>query len=175
MYEEGLACPIHPVALFSPTDIEQCFRYLQKGDHIGKAVVQIPPDPFDIPSALSTAVLEFDSEACYLLTGGLGGVGRSIATWMVERGARHLIFISRSAGSRQSDQDFFTELRSIGCLVDAITGEVQNQADLARAVTKASRPVKGVLHLAMVLGVRSSFPRPIYNAPTTSSLGRSWT
>ena len=153
MYEQGLISPIHPMTLFTAAEIEQSFRYLQKGDHIGKAVVQMPQDASQISSIPRGNAVEFDPEACYLLTGGLGGLGRSAASWMVEHGARQLIFISRSAGSSQKDQDFFAELESMGCSVCPITGDVQNEADLTQVVAKASRPIRGVLHFAMVLRV----------------------
>lgn len=31
----------------------------------------------------------------YIITGGLGGFGRSLAEWMVDRGARHLLLSSK--------------------------------------------------------------------------------
>jgi len=33
------------------------------------------------------------SDASYLLVGDLGGIGRAVASWMVEKGARHLVFL----------------------------------------------------------------------------------
>lgn len=35
----------------------------------------------------------------YVLVGGMGGFGRSIATWIVQKGAKKLAFISRSGDS----------------------------------------------------------------------------
>ena len=35
----------------------------------------------------------------YLLVGGMGGFGRSIATWMAEKGAKKMAFVSRSGSS----------------------------------------------------------------------------
>lgn len=43
----------------------------------------------------------FRAEVSYLLVGGLGGLGRSIAMWMVENWAKHLIFLSRGGGKKQ--------------------------------------------------------------------------
>jgi shikimate 5-dehydrogenase len=34
-----------------------------------------------------------------LLIGGMGGFGRAIATWVAEKGAKNLAFISRSGDS----------------------------------------------------------------------------
>ena len=43
------------------------------------------------------APLPFRSDASYLITGGLGGLGLEVARWMVRQGARRLILLGRSA------------------------------------------------------------------------------
>jgi KR domain len=159
--------PIQPVAIFEASEIELSFRYLQKGVHIGKAVVKMPEDTSNIPSAPHARALTLNPEASYLLTGGLGGLGRAIAIWMVEHGARYLTFLSRSAGLREADEEFFTELESLGCSVCAVAGKVQDIDDLNMAISKSATPIKGVIHLAMVLRVCSSgFP----SIPTSSKV-----
>jgi acyl transferase domain-containing protein/SAM-dependent methyltransferase/NAD(P)-dependent dehydrogenase (short-subunit alcohol dehydrogenase family)/aryl carrier-like protein len=99
----------------------------------------------------NTSSLKFDSDAAYLITGGLGGLGRAISVWMAECGAREIVFLSPSAGTKPTDQDFFTELLSMGCIPVAIRGLVQNEEDVAQAAASAKFPIKGVLHLAMHL------------------------
>lgn len=98
-------------------------------------------------------VPKFDSSASYLLVGGLGGLGRSISTWMVEHGARHLVFLSRSAGQRSEDQSFLNELATMGCDVQLVQGDVSEPEVVPRAVQAASAtaPLKGILQMSMVL------------------------
>ena len=158
MYRLGKIQPIHPVATFEVSEIEQSFRYLQKGDHIGKAIVAIPEDVSAISSLPCRTSLHFDPEASYLLTGGLGGLGRSIASWTAEHGSRHLVFLSRSAGLGPDDELFFKELESMGCTAQAVQGRVEDQGDVNNAVSLASKPIKGVFHLAMILRVRIIVP-----------------
>ncbi len=38
----------------------------------------------------------FDPNKAYILVGGLGGLGLEVAYWMVTRGARKLVLVSRS-------------------------------------------------------------------------------
>ncbi|KAI1733403.1 hypothetical protein F4680DRAFT_464043 [Xylaria scruposa] len=59
--------------------------------------------------------LNFDPESSYIVTGGLGGLGRAICSWMVERGARFITTISRSGGDSADDKLFVTEMRDMGC------------------------------------------------------------
>jgi NAD(P)-dependent dehydrogenase (short-subunit alcohol dehydrogenase family) len=49
-------------------------------------------------------------EAYYLIAGGLDGIGRSIARWLVDRGARHLILLSRSGPKQAATQKLLLEL-----------------------------------------------------------------
>ena len=156
MYRQGHIQPIRPMAVFEAHDVEQSFQYLQKGDHIGKAIVRFPDDISRLPSIPRGSALTFDPNASYLLTGGLGGLGKSVSTWMVERGARHLIFLSRSAGVSKEDQAFELELEGLGCAVSFVVGKAQDEEDVEKAILQARGPIKGVLHLAMVLRVSNN-------------------
>ncbi|CRG83422.1 hypothetical protein PISL3812_00773 [Talaromyces islandicus] len=97
------------------------------------------------------SLLQFNPDAAYLITGGLGGLGRAISVWLAERGAREIVFLSPSAGIKPDDQDFFTELQSMGCIPVAVRGLAQNKEDVEQAAASAKFPIKGVLHLAMKL------------------------
>lgn len=121
LYEEGHIKPINPVHNFTAGAVQDAFRFMQKGQHIGKIVVSMDSDETKsraVPAV--TADVAFNEDASYLLVGGLGGLGRVVSSWMVEHGARSLVFLSRSAGKTAADQDFITELRSQGCSVTAI-------------------------------------------------------
>ncbi|EHK97193.1 putative Phthiocerol synthesis polyketide synthase type I PpsC [Glarea lozoyensis 74030] len=150
MFSQGLITPI-PMTVFDAKDISSSFRHLQKGDHIGKAVIRIPAQISDIPSKPKGKVFSLNPDASYLLTGGLGGLGRSVATWMVERGARNLIFLSRSAGQGEHDSSFLSELESMGCKITAIQGKADDIQAVQEVASRATKPVKGIFHLAMVL------------------------
>jgi len=139
---------------------------MQPGSHIGKVVVEFPR-PFPAPHAnqgLQTVrnkiEAKFESSASYLLVGGLGGLGRAIAIWMVERGARHLVFLSPSAGTRAIHEDLIHELKSMACDVQLVKGNVSKASDVRKALAAAasSGPVKGVFQMSMVLRDQA-FPR----------------
>lgn len=132
---------------------------MQEGSHIGKIVVSIRDSPKH--TNLTTAglkkqvSLKLNGSASYLLIGGLGGLGRAISTWMVEQGARHLIYLSRSAGTKAEDMSFFEELNSSGCTVQVVKGSVSNAEDVQRAVQEAQKPLRGILQMSMVLRDRN--------------------
>jgi NADP-dependent 3-hydroxy acid dehydrogenase YdfG/acyl carrier protein len=93
------------------------------------------------------------ADATYLITGGLGALGRAVATWMVEQGARHLVLMGRGAASA-SAQVTLDELRAAGAEVVVARGDV-TRADQAAAILgsigASMPPLCGVVHAAGVL------------------------
>lgn len=118
---------------------------------MGKIVVTIPEGGRELPIAPIIPDLTMKANASYLLVGGMGGLGRAVATWLVEKGARHLVFFSRSAGNSEQDRRFIQELESQGCSVRAIQGSVLNEKDVARITQATEKPIKGVFQMSMVL------------------------
>ena len=138
---------------FDASDIRGAFRHLQNGDHIGKVIVTMSPaeSVARLNSVPWTRQARFDPDGTYLLVGGVGGLGRSIATWMVERGARSLTFLSRNAGRSEASRSLFRELECMGCTVTAVAGSVDRMEDVQKAIHESTSTIKGVFQLAMVL------------------------
>lgn len=153
-YRKTAIHPIRPMKVFDATQILDAFRYMQKGQHIGKIVVAMPEDPKGLEVTAVEQVLVLRPEASYLLVGGLGGLGRAISTWLVEHGARNLIYLSRSAGESDRDKAFLRELESQGCSVQAFPGNVSSLDDVKNVVENSAAPIAGVMHMPMVLRVR---------------------
>ncbi|PQE23080.1 polyketide synthase protein [Rutstroemia sp. NJR-2017a WRK4] len=105
----------------------------------------------EYPTKKKLDYLELNPTASYLLTGGLGGLGRALARWMVERGAKSLIFLSPRAGQSTEDTSFIRELESMDCEVSAVRGQAEDMCDVERAIRSTDKPIRGIIHLAMVL------------------------
>lgn len=94
--ESGLIQPLQST-LFQMNEIENAFRYLSTGKHIGKVVIQIRNNE---KSLLSMPVrvfplCYFNPDMTYIVVGGLGGFGLELVDWLVIRGARILVLSSR--------------------------------------------------------------------------------
>ena len=128
---------------------------MQKGQHIGRIGVSIPHPSGETDLSFETTKrvrpITFDGSASYLMVGGLGGLGRAISTWMIDHGARELLYLSRSAGIGSKDDTFVSELQSMGCDVKLVCGDVSKLDDVTRAVAMATHPLKGVIQMSMVL------------------------
>ncbi|WYZ36126.1 hypothetical protein EsH8_XI_000009 [Colletotrichum jinshuiense] len=138
---------------YPAVQISQAFRQMQKSQHIGKLVVTMPENTaaHALPAEPVYKTLKLRHDRSYLFTGGLGSLGTAIATWLVEKGAKKIIFLSPSAGSLPRHARFAEELAMLGCVATFVSGNVAKYDDVARAIQTATMPVGGVLHAAMVL------------------------
>nr|UVI57903.1 polyketide synthase [Aspergillus elegans] len=114
------------------------------------------PRPMDtIPIAIKPLGYHtFDSNASYVLVGGFGGIGRSVTRWMVTRGARNFIFVSRSGASSPAAQELYMELLASGCSVSDLVCDVTNKEAVAQAINSCQAempPIKGCMQCSMVL------------------------
>ncbi|PYI35790.1 polyketide synthase [Aspergillus indologenus CBS 114.80] len=141
---------VDPISEYPISAVEKAFRTMQSGQHVGKIVVtttgadMVPVHRCDMPIVLKP-------DASYLVAGGMGGIGSRICEWMVERGARHLLILSRIART----QPFVTGLQQRGCTVRLhscdIADEGRLQAVLRQCQEDGMPPIRGVIQAAMVL------------------------
>ncbi|GAB1201523.1 hypothetical protein APSETT445_000098 [Aspergillus pseudonomiae] len=161
-YMEGKIKPIPSLTHFDAVQVSEAFRFLQRGTHIGKVVLTMPQsDTSLLPGPDAQQRIRFSRDASYLLVGGLGGVGRAISIWMVENGARHITYLSRSAGTSLADKAFLQELRELGCSIECVRGSVVIIDDVRKAVARCRMPLKGVFQLSLSLEDRP-FPDMTY-------------
>ena len=156
MLAKGIFYAPRPVSVFARGQFESAIRYLQSGRHMGKAVVdwdvesEIPMVPSPDPAT------KLDPNASYVIAGGLGGIGRSMAAWFGRKGVKHLILLSRSGPVTDPAINLVESLRSRGVNVATPKCDVSDQASLKEAIDEATKtmpPVKGVIQASMVLRV----------------------
>lgn len=152
----GILKPVTPIKVYPLSDMESAFRLMQVGKHRGKialswggddVVPQMVHHRSGPPASLNPAV-------SYLLVGGLGGLGRSLAGLLVDLGARHLCFISRSGATSDEAKAFIHRMASIDVHVVVYQCDIADssalQAVLARHSTNEP-PIKGAFQCAMAL------------------------
>lgn len=94
-----------------------------------------------------------EAHKSYVILGGLGGFGLELADWLILRGARKLLLISRT-GVRNGYQRSRMELwKSYGANVQIIVGDASDYADCACILKSALElgPVDAIFNLAVVL------------------------
>lgn len=97
-----------------------------------------------------------DAHATYIVAGGLGGLGRGITRWLADRGARHLILLSRSGPRTPEARQLLDDLRPRGIVVETprcdITDKVNIRAVLDDCLSRLPA-VKGCIQASMVMSV----------------------
>ncbi|CAG7918788.1 unnamed protein product [Penicillium olsonii] len=149
---------IRPVlsAQYDLSDFSEAISHISQEGFVGRAVLTRAASTV-VPVHTVTAPLVFNSQASYLLIGCLGGLGRSLATSMVSRGARHFIFLSRSGADKPEATALVKELEELtwkqypDMTVQVVRGDVSIKEDVNRAILCAKQPIKGVVQAAMVL------------------------
>ncbi|KAI2933105.1 hypothetical protein CBS147320_1624 [Aspergillus niger] len=146
--------PPHPVTQFSRGEFESAFRYLQTGRHMGKAVINWEEEAEVSVVPSNDPEYVFNSQASYIIAGGLGGIGRSLSRWLSTRGVKHLILLSRSGAVSDDAIELVNELTERGVNVITPKCDVSNADSLASALSDCERTmprVKGVIQASMVL------------------------
>jgi NAD(P)-dependent dehydrogenase (short-subunit alcohol dehydrogenase family) len=101
-----------------------------------------------------------------VIAGGLGGIGRNVARWLVERGATHLLLLSRSGARDEKAQSFIEELSARGVVARAPPCDVTDYHALQQVIEQCSHdmpPIKGCVQGSMVLRVRCPLSPSILN------------
>ncbi|KUJ13246.1 reducing type I polyketide synthase [Mollisia scopiformis] len=151
----GLVTPSFPVQVFPLSETEQAFRLLQSGKSSGKIVIEFSSDS-EVPTCLKTKpACRLLQNATYVVSGGLGGLGLSIARWLVDRGAKNLLLLSRSGPEgNEKAQAVLAQLGAEGVRIQAPkcdVAEAHSLEEVLLACEKIMPPIKGCFQAAMVL------------------------
>ncbi|KAL2060502.1 hypothetical protein VTL71DRAFT_9533 [Oculimacula yallundae] len=110
------------------------------------------PTPDSLTPSTSTGML--NSQGTYILSGGLGALGLAIADDLINYGARHLVFLSRSGPTSLVQKATLQSFRARGCKIDSLKCDISNAEEVERAMMLCKDNdwrVTGVLQCAMVL------------------------
>ncbi|MGW6015193.1 SDR family NAD(P)-dependent oxidoreductase [Streptomyces sp. NPDC055210] len=148
---------------FELSDITAAFQHMARAQHSGRIVITFPatsaesspdPVPADAHSA-SDGALPLRADATYLVTGGMGGLGRHLAHWLIDHGCTSLLLTGRS----QLDDAGHEHLRGLkdrGAEAAYVALDVAEPGALDTLLAERDRagkpPLRGVFHLAGVLG-----------------------
>ncbi|MGW7169877.1 SDR family NAD(P)-dependent oxidoreductase [Streptomyces sp. NPDC054884] len=125
-----------PVRTWDVRDGQVPLRMLSRARHQGKLVLTTPRS--------------YDPLRPTLITGGTGGLGAELARHLVtERGARHLVLLSRSGPAADGATQLSAELTAAGAEVSVVACDVAD-ADAVAKVVAEYRP-GSVFHTAGVL------------------------
>jgi acyl transferase domain-containing protein/SAM-dependent methyltransferase/acyl carrier protein len=107
---------------------------------------------------LGRAPQRLRSDSSYLIIGGLGTVGRRVTKWAAEAGAGHLVFLSETELTPDSDQSgneraaFVEEIRASGTPVTVVVGDASSESTIRKVFGLFGREcpdLRGVFHVGL--------------------------
>lgn len=154
LFHEGAFTPL-PHRVFDVERVIDAFRVMQQARHIGKVVVSLDGAKPKIKQQKETLEpIKLDKNSTWIVTGGLSGFGLESAKWLLKRGAKHLVLLSRRGMKTPGAKAVVAELTSAGAQVLALSCDITDAKKLAEVIKQVQLtmpPLKGVLHAAMVI------------------------
>jgi NADPH:quinone reductase-like Zn-dependent oxidoreductase len=142
---DGPIAAIHPTNVFSVSNAKQAMDALNIQQH-GTVVLSIDSEASVLTLPPPADRLHLDEGATYVLAGGLGVLGLNIANMMADHGAKHLVFLSRSGGSKNEED--LKRFQHRGILAEAFkcdVSDVNNVAEVFNKLRSEGRLVKGLI------------------------------
>ncbi|XP_055839922.1 fatty acid synthase isoform X2 [Episyrphus balteatus] len=147
-------------SVFTEMQIEQAFRYMASGKHIGKVVIKVRTEEtgqlkYKSDLRMYTAIPRtyMHPEKVYILIGGLGGFGLELTNWLVLRGANKIVLTSRSGVKTGYQNLMISRWTQQKCTIKIDTNDITS-LDGCRKLLKAASElghVGGIFNLAAVL------------------------
>ena len=154
LFEQGVLHPL-PLRAFEADHVVDAFRHMQQARQIGKVVLTYPREISHVHKpSLAQKPLSLKDNATYLVTGGLGGFGLRTAQWLVSKGARHLVLLSRSGPVATESIKAIAALEAQGVAVLAKACDVTDLAALESVFNQmraSMPPLRGLVHAAAVI------------------------
>ena len=138
-----------PMKTYAAADAAAAFRQMAQGHHIGKIIISVKDGLSAVPGVKPELVRP---GAAYVITGGLGALGRRVARWLLDRGATHVVLAGRRPPSEAVSQSL-DELRASGVRIETVAVDVSDRLQLAAALEqiRAKSELRGVIHAAGAL------------------------
>lgn len=149
-YRKENALPIPKITQTDVAGVPQVLGGFSK--MIGKLVVTFTNPESLVRMIPAAPTVKFDNESTYIITGALGGLGLSLVRWMAERGAKHMVLLSRrNIASVPEAQRLVERLAGRDISVEGFEYDVAQKDQVNNAIQRisSSRPIKGIVHAAV--------------------------
>ncbi|CAB9497944.1 Mycocerosic acid synthase-like polyketide synthase [Seminavis robusta] len=123
-FQQGEISPL-PVTAFKPNEAVDAFRFMSQGKHKGKIVIT---GLGSIPLRVTRRRISVYGQV-HLITGGLGGLGLSLAVRLAEEGCREIVLVGRSGVTNEFQRHQIQAIERMGCKVTLLQTSV---LDLSR-------------------------------------------
>lgn len=155
--DAGVVQPL-PYTTFHHSQVEQAFRFLATGKHIGKVILEIKNgeetennSTLGVVPAIPKTYM--NPKKSYVVLGGLGGFGLELTNWLLSRGGKNVLLGSRRGVKTGYQQMCLQRWKELGFNVAVSTQDTTNLSGAEKLLEEANQmaPVGGIFNLAVVL------------------------
>ena len=160
MYHQGLGQNISGQNVtidYRINELEGALHYVKNSPYVGQVTVSANDNVSQV-KLIQDSIKPLDQaiypNGTYILAGGLGGLGQTIASLLVANGARNIAFLSRSGAASPSTQTYIQSLTAQGVNVEVFRTDIcdaQALENLVAGSLASMPPVRGVFQCAAVL------------------------
>ncbi|KAF2654169.1 hypothetical protein K491DRAFT_679868 [Lophiostoma macrostomum CBS 122681] len=155
LFAEHKLQPVHQLQVLPISDLQKGLQILQTGNSVGKFVVSMKDDALVQIRENGIHQAQLNPEKTYLIAGGTSGLGLATASWMVkEKGARHLLLLSRSGLKSDAAVRVVEDLRRSGARIEAPQCDICDEDKLHSLLKDYGHvlpPISGCIQACMVL------------------------
>ncbi|CAH1641070.1 unnamed protein product [Spodoptera littoralis] len=157
--ENGAVKPL-TYCSFNADEVENAYRYMAAGKHIGKVIIKIREEeqsnghlrPLAMPiDAIPRYICHKD--LVYVVIGGLGGFGLELADWLIMRGGRKILLTSRRGITNGYQSSRLRAWASYGADIQISTYDVTTESGCEEMLKMALSmgAVHAIFNLAVIL------------------------
>jgi acyl transferase domain-containing protein len=131
-----------PTETFAFLNAVAAYRHMSQAHHLGKIVLRQP-----------SASAHISPNATYLVAGGTGGIGLSLAQFILDRGAKNLVLLSRRGGNEKTAA-FIEAADKQGAQILVVPADIADRDELAKllhTIEHSMPPLRGIIHAAGIL------------------------
>ncbi|KAI1498194.1 putative polyketide synthase [Biscogniauxia marginata] len=150
---QGLLKPVYPVTTYSMTHIQEVFSLMAARKHVGKLVLVADEETLVQATRPKPAPLRLHREGTYVIGGGLGDIGIKASRFLVEKGAGHIVVLTRRNVDAQRRMSLEDAISKLGGTLHIVQCDITDKNSMLAAAQKITGlpPVRGIIQSALVL------------------------
>lgn len=153
--DRGDLKPVHPVTIYPMTQIEDAFRLIAARKHVGKLVLVADENTMVQAPRPKPEPLKLRADGTYVIGGGLGDLGMRMSHLLAERGAGHIVTLSRRNIDAAEQASLKQDISKLGAQLHIVRCDIGDEGSVRSAAKEMAElnlpPVRGIIQSALVL------------------------
>lgn len=151
LYRGGKVAGFDTVKVFDVEEATNAFRSFSSRNRMGKIAINLQDGQSKVQVQRLKHETRFDSNKSYIMVGCLGGLGRTLTRWMLQRGAKKFAFLGRSGLDKPAARSLAQDVEAAGGECIVVRGDVCREEDVKAVVDATTGEIGGVVQAAMGL------------------------